>query len=147
MFRWFARRLDLARHNARRAAANPAHALGHRGEDLAHRYLQDNGLIVTDRNWTTLNGLGELDIVAWDGDTLVFVEVKSRANDEYGDPGRAVNRVKRMAMAHAARWYSRLIGVPPWRCRHDLVTVVFNNPPVIQHYRGHLLAPRPDEVS
>lgn len=147
MLRWLSRRLDRSRLRLRAVRLNPAHALGRRGEDVAHRYLEDLGYVVVDRNWTTINGLGELDMIAWDGDVLVFVEVKSRATDEHGAPGRAVGLVKRAAMGHAARWYSRLVGVPSWRCRFDLVTVVFAEPLEVHHYRGELLGVRPNAVS
>lgn len=147
MLRWLFRHLDAARNAGRRRSWLPAHALGRLGEDLAHRYLQQRGYVVVERNWTTLSTVGEVDLIAWDDGILVFVEVKSRASSEFGDPARAIDRVKRAAMKVASMWYCRLIKVPAWRCRYDLITVVLTDPPVIRHYPGRLLTPSRDGVS
>src|SRR6266568_8811233 len=65
--------------------------IGLRGEDLAHRYLRRNGFMVVARNWRPPQGGGEIDIVAWEGDWLVFVEVKTRAADSLNAPERAID--------------------------------------------------------
>src|SRR5882757_315125 len=57
--------------------------LGRHGEDLAHRYLRNLGLLIVARNWRPPQGGGEIDLVACDGDMLVFVEVKTRTSDEW----------------------------------------------------------------
>ena len=67
------------------------HAWGARGEDLAHRFLQKLGYIVVARNWRAEDGSGELDLVAWDGPSLVVVEVKTRASTDFGLPEEAVD--------------------------------------------------------
>ena len=76
---------------------------GRIGEDLAHRYLQARGCIVVARNYRTLSGSGELDLVAWDGPTLAFVEVKARASVEFGAPEGAVDAEKRRRADHVIR--------------------------------------------
>ena len=76
------------------AAVMSAHAWGARGEDLAHRFLQKLGYMVVARNWRAEDGSGELDLVAWDGASLVVVEVKTRASTEFGLPEEAVDAAK-----------------------------------------------------
>src|SRR5450432_3006906 len=59
------------------------------GEDLAHRFLRRQGYTVVARNYRSGSGAGEIDIVAFDKQDLVFIEVKTRASDEFGSPDRA----------------------------------------------------------
>ncbi|MCZ2829444.1 YraN family protein [Modestobacter sp. VKM Ac-2986] len=68
-------------------------ALGAYGERVAVRVLTDAGLTVLDRNWRCRDG--ELDLVARDGDALVFCEVKTRRGGGFGSPAEAVTRAKR----------------------------------------------------
>lgn len=112
----------------------PHDALGRKGEDLAHRYLQRAGFSVLARNYRPSDGEAEVDIVARDGDTIVFVEVKSRANAEYGSPDRAVDPTKERQIKNAARSYTTRAGVDWEHVRFDIVSVVFGNPPTITHY-------------
>ncbi|MCU4297766.1 YraN family protein [Brevibacterium permense] len=67
-------------------------ALGSRGEDLAAAFLEDTGLVILERNFRCARG--ELDIIARDGDTAVFVEVKTRRTAMLGSPLEAVTRNK-----------------------------------------------------
>ena len=60
--------------------------VGRRGEDLAHRYLRKKGYIVVARNWRPPQGGGEIDLIAWDGEALVFIEVKSRSRGSGARP-------------------------------------------------------------
>src|SRR5579884_3263736 len=78
---------------------------GMRGEDLAHRWLRAHGFTVVARNWRPPQGGGEIDIVAWERDELVFVEVKSRSSDALGVPERAIDESKIDALRRAARDY------------------------------------------
>jgi putative endonuclease len=98
-------------------------SLGKLGENLACAALTARGYAIIARRYRTKNG--EIDIVAGDGETTVFVEVKSRAGDEYGGGAIAVTRWKQrkvslMAMDYIAR--HRLETTP---CRFDVVTVDF----------------------
>lgn len=70
--------------------------------------------------------------MAWDGDVLVFVEVKTRASEEFGVPDRAVDREKQRLLDRAARDYSRRAGVPGDRVRFDIVNVVMDDPPRLE---------------
>ena len=110
-------------------------ALGRRGEDLAHRYLERRGMMVVARNWQPSAGKGEIDVVAWEGERLVFVEVKSREREDFGAPERNVDSEKRQALVRAARNYARRAGVAWERARFDLVSVVFSDPPAITHWQ------------
>jgi len=125
---------DELRFLARRKRWREEQALGRRAEDLAHRYLQAEGLTVVDRNWMLPGRAAEVDLVAWDGDTVVFVEVKSRRDSSAGDPLRAIDPEKRRRLARAAALFLRRWRLPPEKARFDLVTVVFE-PFEIRHYR------------
>ena len=103
------------------------------GEDLACGELCRRGYAILERRYRTR--YGEIDIVARDRATLVFVEVKARAGDEYGGSGAAVTpckqqRIVRMAIDFLSR--RRLLDHP---CRFDVVTVDFvNDQPRIEVY-------------
>jgi putative endonuclease len=97
---------------------------GRMGEDMAHRYLRRRGFTVVARNYRPRSGPGEIDIVAWHGERLVFVEVKTRATAEFGTPDRAVDNEKQAALERAARDYARRAGVGWERTRFDIVSVV-----------------------
>jgi putative endonuclease len=74
--------------------------VGRYGEQVAVRYLEEHGLEVVERNWRCARG--ELDIVARDGETLVFVEVKTRSSVQFGVPAEAVTRVKANRLRYLA---------------------------------------------
>lgn len=133
MIRWLLRLSDAIRDRARRRSWPRDLATGRRGEDLAHRYLERQGMTVVARNWQPSVGRGEIDLVAWEGERLVFVEVKARGGDEFGAPERNVDAQKRDALVRAARNYARRAGVAWERVRFDLVGVVFGDPPAISH--------------
>jgi putative endonuclease len=127
---------DWLRHKASLRRGNPAHAWGARGEDLAHRFLQKLGYIVVARNWLAEDGSGELDLVAWDGPTLVVVEVKTRASADFGLPEEAVDREKRQHLVRTAARYAREADVPATALRFDIISVLLENKPVIDHIRN-----------
>ena len=78
-------------------------ALGVKGEDLAVRYLKKKGFKVIQRNYHC--PLGEIDLIAREGDTLVFIEIKARSSSEYGLPQDAVDRFKQKKIIQAAKTY------------------------------------------
>ncbi|HLY18029.1 MAG TPA: YraN family protein [Bryobacteraceae bacterium] len=123
---------DAARHRYRLRHATPEQAHGRRGEDLAHRYLRRHGLTIVARNFHQRAGSGELDIVAWDRRTLVFVEVKARASAEFGSPGRAVGLDKERDLRRAAGEYLRRSGIDAGLARCDLVNIILSEPPEIE---------------
>jgi len=114
---------------------------GKRGEDLAHRFLRRQGLLIVARNWRPPQGGGEIDLIAcepssaWDtpfgvvrsANTLVFVEVKTRvAGSGAGGnaPERDIDNEKMTALRRAARDYVRRARADPERVRFDVISVV-----------------------
>ncbi len=93
-------------------------ALGKRGEEFTAAALAKRGYIILERNYRAPQG--EVDLIALDGDTLAFIEVKTRATDVFGDPRLAVHdakrrRIVRGALHYLARRRDRLEGVK-YRC-------------------------------
>jgi putative endonuclease len=129
---------DWLRHRARRRKWTPTQALGRRGEDLAHRYLRKRGFVIIARNYRLSSGDGEADLIAWDGETLVFVEVKSRETADFGPPERAIGEDKRTHLLRIACEYTRKTDTPWERIRFDVVSVVMTMPPTIELYRDAL---------
>ena len=110
--------------------------LGGLGERIAATYLTDAGLRVLDRNWRCRDG--ELDIVARDGDALVFCEVKTRRATGFGHPVEAVTRAKqRRLRTLAQRWLAAHEEHAP-DLRFDVVGVLVrpDRPAQIWHLRG-----------
>lgn len=103
---------------------------GRDAEDRAAAELSRRGYVVLARNARTRRG--EIDLVAKDGDVLVFVEVRSRADDRYGEAKATVGRAKQARVAAAAgAWLARL--PPPWPiCRFDVVAVEGDRVDVLQ---------------
>lgn len=111
-------------------------AVGRFGEDVAVRHLTREGLQVLARNWRCR--VGEIDVVARDGDTLVVCEVKTRRSTRFGAPLEAVTpakaaRLRRLAVAYLAA--TDTAGVP---VRIDLVGVLLpvRGAPLVEHVRG-----------
>ncbi|MBI4687390.1 MAG: YraN family protein [Nitrospirae bacterium] len=96
--------------------------LGREGEELAIKFLKKNGYKIIEQNYKT--PLGEIDIIAKDGETLTFIEVKARESLQFGQPFEAVNYTKRKKITKVALSYiKKLKEVPP--CRFDVMSVYF----------------------
>ncbi|HET8548209.1 MAG TPA: YraN family protein, partial [Bryobacteraceae bacterium] len=126
--------LDSTRHRIRLSRWDREQAWGRRAEDLAHRYLRAQGFQVVARNYRRRGGRGELDLVAWDGPALVFVEVKARGNGLVA-PELAVDREKREHLLLTAAEYLRRARVAWEAARFDIVSVIFEGQPSIRHLR------------
>jgi putative endonuclease len=124
---------DAARQFRQSQTLNATAALGRKGEDLAHRYLQSAGFKIVARNYRPSGGEAEIDIVARDGEITVFVEVKARQTDEFGSPDRAIGLDKQANIVRAARRYASRGGIEWNKVRFDTVSIVFSNPPAIVH--------------
>jgi putative endonuclease len=96
---------------------------GQHGEDLAHRYLRARGFIVVARNWRPPQGGGEIDIVAREGDWLVFVEVKTRTSAQWSAPERDVDMDKIQTLRRAARDYVRRANADESLVRFDAISI------------------------
>jgi putative endonuclease len=95
--------------------------LGKWGEDLACAELVRRGYAVLARRYRTR--LGEIDIICRDGETLVFVEVKARANRRFGGGAAAITLAKQRRMAHMALDFLARAGLTMRPCRFDVVVV------------------------
>jgi putative endonuclease len=98
-------------------------ALGISGENLACDALARQGYAILATRYRTR--VGEIDIVARDGPTLVFVEVKTRRSEICGLPAEAVTRRKQRRIVTMARWYLTETGLHGTLCRFDVVTVLW----------------------
>ncbi len=110
--------------------------LGRRGEQAAARYLELLGYEILEMNWTC--PAGEADIIARDGCTLVFVEVKTRSNFKKGFPSEAVTPEKRARYEKIACWYVRDYEHVDIPMRFDIVALVVltQERAAIRHYRN-----------
>jgi putative endonuclease len=120
---------DRLRDRARRRTLPEAAARGRLGEDLAHRLLRRQGFTVVARNYRPPAGGGEIDLIAWDGDQLAFVEVKTRTSEDFGAPEAAIDADKRRFIVRAARDYVRRAGIEWNHVRFDVVNVILEDPP------------------
>jgi putative endonuclease len=94
---------------------------GKRGEDLAAAYLAEAGYRIVERNYRCI--FGEIDIVAEEGETLVFVEVKSRRSEVYGEPQLAVGDEKQKKISRIAMHYLQERRLRHRLARFDVVAV------------------------
>jgi len=108
--------------------------LGARGERVAARHLRRGGHRILARNYKC--PVGEIDLVTLDRDTLVFVEVKTRASDEHADPKDAAGLIKWGRVERAARHYLRQHHAENSPSRFDLVTVLWpaGGKPQTEHF-------------
>jgi putative endonuclease len=115
--------------------------LGKSGEDLAARELEGRGYAIIARRYRLRRG--EIDIIARDGQTLVFVEVKTRAGHDFGAAAEAVTAVKRQRMARLALEYMMRQRLAPCPCRFDVVSIHFDSgEPVVELFQGAFDATR-----
>jgi len=127
----------------------PSHLiLGRRGEQFALEYLKhrhgyrivaQNFSIPLGRNLGNVPVVGEIDIIGYDGDTLAFVEVKTRSSEEIATAAAALDRPKQRTIARTAHAYRRLLRLNEVNFRFDLVTVVFGDSgsPAITLHKGY----------
>lgn len=111
-------------------------AVGRYGEDVAARHLVELGYQLLHRNWRC--ELGEIDIVARDGDCLVVCEVKTRRSTAFGHPAEAVTARKAVRLRRlAARWLQET-GLHPPQVRIDVVAVMRppRGPAAVEHLKA-----------
>jgi putative endonuclease len=116
--------------------AQARRALGRWGEDLAAKCLIEAGLVILERNWRC--DLGEIDIVARSGDTLVAVEVKTRTTELFGPPAAAVTPTKATRLRRlAARWLAEH-ALTPREVRIDVVAILVRHSgsPEVEHLQA-----------
>lgn len=123
--------ISVLNHDAH-PAQDPRRILGAEGEVIATEFLVENGyrIVMTNfrvpigRNSKDVQVTGEIDIVALDGETLCFIEVKARRSDEFVPLEAAVNLRKQRQISRTARVYRRIFNVYEMPHRYDVVTVL-----------------------
>ena len=95
---------------------------GDEGEEIAKQHLLKLGFQIIETNYHYGKG-GEIDIIAKDGDVLVFCEVKMRRNDEYGDPEFAITMKKQAQLRKIAAAYLYERDIDDMECRFDVVAI------------------------
>ena len=119
------------------SARFPKKSLGQRGEDAAARYLKRQGYRILARGLDSR--LGELDIVAVDDRTIVFVEVKTRRSNEAGHPAEAIDPHKERRMTQAALGYLKAQRLLDYAARFDVVAITWPEKirqPIVEHYKN-----------
>lgn len=112
------------------------YAEGIKGEEAAKRYLEQNGYVIIDSNVNFPN-VGEIDIVAKDGNTLVFVEVRTRSDNVFGHPFETFTQLKISRVIKASRRYLMTHKIHCERYRYDAIAVFRGN---IEHIKDAFMA-------
>jgi putative endonuclease len=107
--------------------------IGRKGEKLAARHLKRLGYTILARNYTC--PVGEIDLIALDGRTIAFVEVKTRQGDALADPEDTVTAGKRRKLYQVARYWLSQRRADDYGCRFDVVAVTLldGDDPIIRH--------------
>jgi putative endonuclease len=125
-----------------RDAPDARDALGRRGEAEAEKHLRGLGYRIVGRRERVLRG--DIDLVALDGRTVVFVEVRSRSDTTHGHPAETVGTRKQRRIAELATAYIRRHRLEDCQVRIDVVTVTFGPPgerPVVEHFQNAFDSP------
>lgn len=104
-----------------RSTGNYKQRLGQRGEDIGAAYLERQGYVILARNWRC--SLGELDIVAREGETLVCVEVRARRGDRLGTPEESITPAKQAKLVELAQTYIQETGQTDQDWRIDVMAI------------------------
>jgi putative endonuclease len=99
--------------------------LGRRGEEAAFFYLRRRGYTVVARDWRSGKVRGDLDLVAWEGDTLCFIEVKTRTSRNVATAESAVDHDKARVLRRMARQYLLALPDAPDRVRFDVLSIYY----------------------
>lgn len=105
--------------------------IGSEYEERAAQYLKEQGWVVLERNYRCRQG--EIDIIARDGDCLVFVEVKYRRSTKYGDPAEAVTPAKQKRIIRTALFYIGTHHRTMPACRFDVIGILGEK---LTHYQN-----------
>ncbi len=107
--------------------------IGKKGEDLAVEYIIAKGYVILERNWRFSRA--ELDIIALDQEVLVFIEVKAKSYNYYGEPSESVSEHKELMTCEAGAAYMREVG-HEWFFRFDIISVLLpeGSEPIIKHF-------------
>ncbi|HAG10758.1 MAG TPA: YraN family protein [Desulfotomaculum sp.] len=117
--------------------SNQRQNLGRRGEDEAVSYLRKKGYILLQRNYRC--PLGEIDVIAKDSKTLVFIEVRARSSERFGTPQESVNRNKMLKIHRVAQYYLKTVQKEEEPVRFDVLALMFdleNQLKQLEHIKG-----------
>lgn len=138
--------LSLDIQNKHLPSANSSRVVGERGEALAARFLLRKGFRLVASNFKVPIGrnrrgaqvTGEIDLIAYDGGVLCFVEVKTRSSDEFASPLAAVDTRKQRQITRAARMYRKIFRLGGAKFRYDVVSIVLaeSERPKIEIFKG-----------
>lgn len=118
----------LHRRAAHRQPERPAHLVtGARGERAAFFWLQRQGYTVVARGWRSSRARGDLDLIAWEADTLCFIEVKTRTTRAVAPAYLAVDEGKRRTLRRLARHYMRQLPNRDVPARFDVLSIYFES--------------------
>lgn len=107
-----------------RRPRRPAHLeLGRRGEDMAYFYLRRRGYTIVARDWRSAKARGDLDLIAWEDNTLCFIEVKTRTSRSVATAESAVDTDKTRVLRRLARQYLLALPVVPDKVRFDVLSI------------------------
>jgi len=111
-------------------------SLGRRGEEAAARYLKRLGYVIVARGHR--DNIGEIDLVAVDGRTIVFIEVKTRTTHDAGHPADAVDQAKQRRLTRLALSYLKRHDLLECKARFDVVAVTWpdRGRPQIEHFKN-----------
>jgi putative endonuclease len=107
--------------------------LGAQGEETAARYLAGQGYKIVDRNFRC--PLGEIDLIAKEGNTLCFIEVKARRSIRFGWPEESVTPFKQMRLRRLSQWYLKARRLPDAQVRFDVVSLLLGSSPTPDRIR------------
>jgi len=107
-------------------ARSKTREVGRTGENIACEHLRKKGYLIVERSFRLFRG--EIDVVARDGDTLVFVEVKTRSDESHGRPEESVTPAKQRQIRRIAQGYLVRNGCGDVACRFDVVAILFRGP-------------------
>lgn len=113
---------------------NSTRDMGQDGENIAFSYIRQQGYRVVERNYRC--PYGEIDLIAKDGETFVFIEVKSRQSALFGQPEDAVDFRKKKKLSTVALWYLEEKNINNYHARFDVVSIMLSKqPPEIKLFR------------
>jgi putative endonuclease len=115
--------------------ATSPHELGKLGEIIAHKYLQKEKFRIVEKGYRLYRG--EIDLIAYDEETLVFIEVKTRGPGALGIPEESVNARKQKQIRKIAEGYLAINNIEEVECRFDVVSLFFdeNGEYSLSHYK------------
>lgn len=129
----------LERAALRGSTGQPEHlATGFRGERAAYFWLRRRGYVIVARGWRSARAPGDLDLIAWQGPTLCFVEVKTRTTRAIAPAHLAVDERKRRVLRRLARHYLRQLPRRDIATRFDILSIYFEEglQPAFEHFPG-----------